>query len=108
MQLPYETATGSTSSVAVASMRSDGDLGGRTGEDAFSYVVDLNRSLGAGTEFDEAELEVGDRAIRFTGEALHFGVLAAGGHLLTVIVPVGDASSDQVDALVSVMAGALG
>ena len=95
----HTSGTGSTSSVTVASLRADGDLGGRSGDEAFDYVVDINRGLAGGTDFEEVELDAGDRAVRFSGEALHLGIVFAGGHLFTVIVPVGDADAGRVDDL---------
>jgi len=100
----YDSASGAASNVTVASMRTDGDLGGRTGDEAFDYVVEVNRGVAGGTDFTEDDLDVGDRAVRFTGDALHLGILATGGHLLTVIVPTGDTDPAAVDQLIGTMA----
>ena len=92
----YGLDTGVTSNVTVASMRPD-DIGGRTGAEAFDYVVDVNRSIASGEEVEESTPEAGDRALRLSGSSLHLGIVAAGDHLLTVIVPASDATGEQVD-----------
>jgi hypothetical protein len=107
-QCAYEYASGSggTSNLTVASMRPD-DVGGLAGAAAFEYVADINRSIAAGTEVDEVEPGIGEQSLRLSGEALHLGVLAEGGSLFTVIVPVDDADGAQVDALLGAMAESL-
>ena len=104
----YESESGVTSNVSVASLASDIDLSGRTGDEAFDYVVGLNRGLAGGTDFDEVEPDAGDRAVRFSGEALHLGVLAVDGHILTVLVPAEDTDGDAVDDLLVAMADRFG
>ncbi len=104
----YASATGGTSNISVASFAQDGELGGRSGDEAFEYVVDVNRGVAGGTDFEEVDVDAGDRAIRFSGEALHLGVLAVDGHLLTLIVPANDADGDAVDELLAVMADRFG
>lgn len=105
---PYDTATpqctysftsdsGASSTITVASMRPDGDLGDRAGDEAFDYVLEVNRGLAA--DFEEVTLEAGDRSARLTGETLHLGVVATGGHLLTITVPADGVEASLVDAL---------
>jgi hypothetical protein len=104
----YTTRSGTTSNVSVASLSPEVDLGGRTGDAAFDHVLEINRSLAAGTDAEEVDVDAGDRAVRLSGESLHFGAVAAGDHLLTVIVPAGDADGEAVDALLAVVADRLG
>jgi len=104
----YETLTGTRSNITIASMRGDGDLGGRAGNEAFDFVVETNRGLAGGTDFEEVDLDVGDRATRFSGEALHLGIVFVDDHLFTVIVPAADADAADVDVLMGDMAAGLG
>lgn len=91
----YGGDSSTLSNVTVASMAPD-DVGDRGLEDAFAYVVDLNSAPASGTE--PVEVDAGDRAVRLSGESLHLGVVATGGHLLTVIATP-DVTAAQVDAL---------
>lgn len=102
----YTNAAGNDSTFTLAAMR-PADIGGRTGLEAFTYMVDLSKGLAGPVALDEQDLGVGDKATRITGGQVHTAVLAAGGHLLTVTVPEADASASQVDALTGVVARAL-
>lgn len=101
----YESDGGGTSNVTVASMDTTA-LGGRTGDAAFDYVAEVNRGVAGGTEVEEVEVDAGDQALRFTGEAIHLGIVAVGGHLQTVIVPL-DVDGEAVDALLVAAATAI-
>jgi hypothetical protein len=100
----YKSASGARSNVTIASMRGDADLGSRSGDEAFDYVLRLNRPPAGTPDFEEANLDAGARAVRLTGASLHLGILFVAGHLLTVVVPTPDAQPPQVDALVSAVA----
>ena len=82
----YESDTGASSNVTIASMDTSA-LGGRVGDDAFDFVAEVNRGVAGGTDFEEQIVDAGDRAVRFTGVALHLGIVSGDGHLQTVIVP---------------------
>ena len=101
----FESAGGGTSNVTVASMDTT-SLGGLTGDAAFDYVAEVNRGVAGGTDVEEVEVDAGDRALRFTGEAIHLGIVAVDGHLQTVIVPL-DAEAAAVDALLVAVATAI-
>ena len=103
----YTRADGTFDNVAVAALRSVEDLGGRTGKDAFDYVVEINRGFAAGTEVTETEISAGDGAIVLVGESLNFGVIDVGGRVVTIIVSTKDATGPTVEALVSATALAL-
>jgi hypothetical protein len=100
----YDT-NGMTSNITIASM-GPGDLGDRVGDDAFEYVLEVNRMAAGGTDVEEADVDGGDRAVRLTGVALHLGIVATGDHLLTVIVPVDDADASGTDALITAVGSA--
>ena len=102
----YETDSGGTSNITIASMDATA-VSGRTGQEAFDYVVEINRGVAGGTDFEEVDVDAGDRAIRFTGQALHLGIVAVDGHLQTVIVPR-DVEGDAVDALLVAVGDAVG
>ncbi len=104
----YASDTGGTSNISVASFAQDVELGGRRGDEAFDYVADVNRGIAGGTDFEEIDVDAGDRAIRFSDEVLHLGVLAVDGHLFTLLVPANDADGDAVDELLAVMADRFG
>lgn len=95
----YDSGAGGSSNVTVASMRGDEDLGGRRGAEAFAHVVELNETAAAGTEYEVVGVDAGERAVVFEGAALLFGAVLVGGHIFTVVVPRGDATSLQVQAL---------
>jgi len=100
------TPDGGVTSITVASMHPDIDLGGRAGDEAFDHVVAVNLSLGGDTEVDHVDLGAGDRSSRLTGPSLHFGIVGAGGHLFTAVVPT-DIAASQVDTLMDVIASRL-
>lgn len=100
----YTAGSAQMSTITVASMSSEVDLGGRSGREAFDYIVELNRGVAGGTSVDEEGVPVGERAVRLTGSELHLGVISSGGHLLTVIVPVADVDGQAVDRLMGVVA----
>ncbi len=101
----YETDTGGTSNITVASLSPD-DVGGSSGDEAFDQVLEINRTVAGGTDVDEAEIDAGDRAVRLAGQALSLGIVSSGGHLVTIIVPV-DIETDAVDALIAAVADAV-
>lgn len=102
----YTNPAGDDSTFTLAAMR-PADIGGRTGLEAFDYMVGLSRELAGPVDLDERDLGVGDKAVRITGGQLHTAVLATGGHLLTLTVPESDADADAVDALATTVARAL-
>jgi hypothetical protein len=101
----FDSDGGGTSNVTVASMDATA-LGGRTGDAAFDYVAEVNREVAGGADVQEVEVDAGDRALRFTGEAIHLGIVAVDGHLQTVIVPL-DVDGDAVDTLLVAVATAI-
>lgn len=101
----YTNDTGATSNLTVAAMRPD-DVGGATGQEAFDVVVRINEGI-AGDAAERQDIDAGDNATRLTGTALHLGVLQVGDQVYTVIVPVGDATADDVDRLIATMATTL-
>jgi hypothetical protein len=82
----FETDDGTRSDATIAALRTEEDLGGRRGEDAFDYVVDLNSSASRDADLTRTELSVGDRAILLSGGNLHFGVIQLGPRIATTIV----------------------
>lgn len=102
----YESAGGGVSSLTVAMMRSE-DLGGLGGSDALDFVIEANRGIEEVSGEELVELELGDGAARMSSEFLHYGILLLGEHVLTVTVSAGDASGEQVDGAVELMATAL-
>jgi hypothetical protein len=104
----FADATGADDNVTVAAMRTEEDLGGRTGDDAFAYVADLNRTISAGGDTTETELEAGDRATLFAGSTLSLGVIDIGGRIVTVIVPpsTGAATTEAISPLIVAVANA--
>lgn len=101
----YTSDDGAFSNLTVASMRPE-DVGDRALGEAYDYVVDLNRGLGGGAE--EGTPKAGDRAVRLSGASLHFGIFTVDDHLLTVLVPAGDAPGTAADELAVAVADALG
>jgi hypothetical protein len=102
----YVNADGNDSTFTLAAMR-PADIGGRTGLEAFDYMVELSRGLAGPVSLDQEDLAVGDKAVRITGGDVHTGVVAAGGLLLTVTVPERDADAGQVDAAIAAVARAV-
>ncbi|MEX0875373.1 MAG: hypothetical protein WD646_02295 [Actinomycetota bacterium] len=82
----FETDDGTRSDATIAALRRQEDLGGRRGEEAFDYVVDLNSSASRDADLTRTELSVGDRAILLSGGNLHFGVIQLGPRIATTIV----------------------
>ena len=74
------------------------DVGGRGLQDAFDHVLEVNRDLAGGSDVEEAEVDAGDRAVRLTGSSLTLTVVAAAGHLLTILTTP-DLDSAAVEAL---------
>lgn len=73
------------SSVVVAAQRSDDDLGGRSGQDALDYSVELNRMIaGPDTMFEEVTLDGADAAVAIEGEAVSGVLVLVGGRVITV------------------------
>ena len=103
----YTSADGASSNVTVAAMRSTEDLGGRLGQEAFDYVVDLNKSLASGTDVEELHVSAGDGAVVLAGESINLGVINVGGRVITLIVPTANATAPTVEALVIATATAL-
>lgn len=101
----YASTTGGTSNFTIAAMDTNA-VGDRSGDEAFDYVADINRQAAGGTEVDEVEVDAGDRALRFTGPAIHLGIVAVDGQLLTVIVPL-DVDGEAVDSLLVAVASAV-
>jgi hypothetical protein len=101
----YTNDTGATSNLTVAAMRPD-DVGGATGQEAFDFVVRVNEGI-SGDGAERQDIDAGDNATRLTGASLHLGVLQVGDQVYTVIVPVGDATADDIDRLLATMATTL-
>lgn len=101
----YDNGSGMSSNLTVAAMRPS-DVGGASGESAFDFVVDINRSI-AGDGAEEQTINAGDNAIRLSGPSLHLGVVQLGDSVYTLIVPSSDAEPVAVDQLISTMATAL-
>lgn len=101
----YINDTGATSNLTIAAMRPE-DVGGATGQDAFDYVVRINRGL-AGDDADEQTIAAGDNALRLTGSSLHLGVVQLGDHVYTVVVPAADVDTEPVNRLITTITSAL-
>jgi hypothetical protein len=102
----YTNDTAGVSNLTVASMRPE-DVGGRTGSDAFEFVVGINAAV-AGDEAESQEVSAGDAAIRFSGPMVDLGIVQVGDSVFTLIIPGGDVEPDAVDRLLTTMATALG
>lgn len=102
----YTNGAGATSNLTVASMRPD-DVGGLTGNDAYEFVLDINRQVAGDTEVEESTLDAGDGATVLMGASLYLGVLRVGDRVVTLIVPAGDATPPEVEALITKMATTL-
>lgn len=102
----YANRDGEDSALTLAAAR-PADIDGRTGLAAFDFMVDLSRELAGPDGVTSVDLPVGDKAVRLSGGGVHTGVVASGGHLLTVTVPARDAAGEQVDTLVAQVARAL-
>lgn len=100
-----DTRDGVVSSVAVAVMRPDEDLGGRTGAAGVEHVLERNRALAEGTP--ESALEVGEGGTLMEGTSLTLAVVDLGGPVMMVVAPVDDLDAETVRALAPVAAGAL-
>ncbi len=99
----YTAANGAQSNLTIAAMRSEEDLSGRTGTDAFAYVVQLNQ--GAPGEVQLADVDgAGNRAVHMSGAALHFGVIQVESRIITVVLPVTDADGVAFEALLVAIA----
>lgn len=81
----FATDGGGRSDATVAVLRTNEDLEGREGRDAFDYVVKLNRDASR-SELDVTEMSIGDRAVLISGNTLHFGVVQLGTRIVTTIV----------------------
>ncbi|GAA1520769.1 hypothetical protein [Nocardioides humi] len=94
--------------LVVAGMRPESEVGGKTGDAAFDYVLDLNRSYAGESGLEESTVAAGDRATHLKGASLHFGLVATGGHLITVALPVADADDAAFEALLAAVGSELG
>lgn len=103
----FTGADGVMTNATVAAQRADGDLGGRVGADAYDFVVELNRSMAAGTEVTESAVAAGAQGVVLHGEALHLGVVQTGGRIVNTIVTTGAAEPAAVVAFTEAAATAL-
>lgn len=102
------TGASTPGTVVVSAPRSKEELGGTTGSEAFDYYVNLAQTLGSNTGAEEASVDAGDQAVRFTGPTTHIGVVEAGGQIYTVTIGVDSAEPEQVDAVLVAMGNAFG
>ncbi len=96
----YTTDEGVATNATVAVQRSEADLGGLTGTDAYVYVLDVNRSLASGTEFTETPINVAGEGVVLSPEStdgLHLGVAEVNGRVITTIVSA--SAGDTIDAI---------
>jgi hypothetical protein len=101
----FDSGSGGQSNITIASMRPE-DVGDATGDEGFDYIVRVNRGVAAGTEVEETEIDAGEHALLISGEALQLGVLQAGNHILTFIVPT-DVEVSAAEALMQAAAVAI-
>jgi len=103
----FETDDGTRGDATIAALRTEEDLDGRRGQEAFDYVVNLNSSASRNGDPTRTELSVGDRAVLLSGGSLHFGVVQLGLQIVTTIVSVRAADTEaaaEFSRLVSVLA----
>lgn len=81
----FTGADGVDTDATVATLRSAEDMGGRTGTDAYTWVVDLNIEAAAG-EVTQTPLSFGDEGVVLTGETLHMAVIRYGDRIVTALL----------------------
>jgi len=101
----YTTDDGVLATATVAVQRSEDDLGGRSGTEAYEYVLELNRDLASGdlasgSEITETPINVAGQGAVLSPpdtDGLHFGVVEVGGRVITTIVSA--SAGDSIDAI---------
>ncbi len=101
----YGGDSSSLATVSVATQRPE-DVGGRTLQDAFDYVVDLNQDVGQPSELDVVDVAAGDRAVRLSGPTLTLVVMAVEDHLVAIL-GAPDVDPAALDSLAVVVGEAL-
>jgi hypothetical protein len=94
----YTLDSGEATDATIAVLRSQADMGGRFGDDAFQFVVDLNKAA-AQTPVTETPLEVGSQAVLLTGSTLYMAIVQLGGRIVTVLVNTDAADAGSVTGL---------
>lgn len=94
----FTAPDGSPTDATVAALRTDVDLGGRYGADAFTFVVDLNVAA-AQTPVNQTPLGIGDQSVLLTGDTLYMAVLQLGARIVTVLLNVDAGDVDAVTDL---------
>jgi hypothetical protein len=81
----YQDSEGTFTNLSLAVMRSEDDLGGRTGKKAFKYAIQQNRLYAPkGTKFKKVK-GVGERAVFVEGSALNLMIIGtADGRVVTI------------------------
>ena len=102
----YTGAKDKPATVVVSALRPL-DMGGRTGAEGYKWYVEVNTAFAADVDFDQAPVEVGREAVRFTSTA-HVGVADTGKQVVQVSVPKADADAAQAEELLVTVVGAIG
>jgi hypothetical protein len=84
-------ADGVFSNVTVAAPDPDDDLGGRSGDEALEYSVELNESAVPGAEASDVEVEGADAAVLIESDVVFNLLVLVDGQILTV-------ASSELDA----------
>jgi hypothetical protein len=90
----FNLDSGQQTDATIAALRSQADMGGRFGADAFDFVVSLNKAA-AQDPVTQTPLEVGNQAVLLTGSHLYMAIVQLGGRIVTVLLNTnaGDAGS---------------
>lgn len=94
----FARADGAQTDATVAALRTAGDMGGKFGDDAFAYVVEINKAA-AQNEVTETPLDFGNNAVLLTGGRLHMAIVQVGGRIITVLLNTDSGDAAAVAAL---------
>ncbi|MCU1368565.1 MAG: hypothetical protein JWN39_4204 [Ilumatobacteraceae bacterium] len=104
----FKDSTGANDNVTVAVERPEEDMAGNSGDAGFDYVARVNRTISAGGDTTETQVDAGDKAVLFAGSSLSLAVIKVAGRIVAVVIPpsTGATSAEKSTPLVVAVADA--
>ncbi|MCU1390209.1 MAG: hypothetical protein JWL72_3547 [Ilumatobacteraceae bacterium] len=104
----FKDSTGANDNVTVAVERPEEDMAGNSGDAGFDYVARVNRTISAGGDTTETQVDAGDKAVLFAGSSLSLAVIKVAGRIVAIVIPpsTGATSAEKSTPLVVAVADA--